>query len=47
MPGATDEDILSDRLAVARARMFRGLAIDPLRTTDDAVVPRDKPEIRR
>ena len=47
VPGATDEDILSDRLAVARARMFRGLAIDPLRTTDDAVVPRDKPEIRR
>ncbi|MBS2014989.1 MAG: hypothetical protein JST00_19010 [Deltaproteobacteria bacterium] len=47
VPSANDEDILSDRLAVARARMFRGLSLDPIRTTDDATVPRDKPEIRR
>lgn len=47
VPSANDEDVLSDRLAIARARMFRGLAIDPLRTTDDAPLPRDKPEIRR
>jgi hypothetical protein len=47
VPAATDEDILSDRLALARARIVRGLALDPPRVTDEAVVPRDKPEIRR
>jgi hypothetical protein len=25
----------------------RGLTLEPPRTTDDATVPRDKPEIRR
>jgi hypothetical protein len=44
---AKDEDVLSDRLALARARIVRGLTIDPPRVTDDAIVPRDKPEIRR
>jgi len=47
VPSAADEDVLSERLAVARARIVRGLAIDPPRTTDDATVPRDKPDIRR
>ena len=47
VPSATDEDILSERLAMVRARMIRGLVLDPLRVTDDATVPRDKPEIRR
>jgi hypothetical protein len=44
---AKDEDVLSERLALARARIVRGLTIDPPRVTDDATVPRDKPEIRR
>lgn len=44
---AKDEDVLSERLALARARIVRGLTIDPPRTTDDATVPRDKAEIRR
>ncbi len=44
---AKDEDVLSERLALARARIVRGLTIDPPRVTDDAMVPRDKPEIRR
>jgi hypothetical protein len=44
---AKDEDVLSERLALARARIVRGLTIDPPRITDDATVPRDKPEIRR
>lgn len=47
VPSAKDEDILSSRLAIARARIVGGLTLDPLRTTDDATVPRDKPEIRR
>ena len=47
VPSAKDEDVLSERLALARARMVRGLTIDPPRITDDATVPRDKPEIRR
>jgi hypothetical protein len=44
---AGDEDVLSERLAIARARIVRGLTIDPPRVTDDAVVPRDKPDIKR
>lgn len=47
VPSAKDEDVLSSRLAIARARIVGGLTLDPLRTTDDATVPRDKPEIRR
>ena len=44
---AKDEEVLSERLALARARIVRGLTIDPPRVTDDATVPRDRPEIRR
>ena len=44
---AKDEDVLSERLALARARIVRGLTIDPPRVSEDATVPRDKPEIRR
>ncbi len=44
---AKDEDVLSERLALARARIVRALTLDPPRVTDDATVPRDKPEIRR
>jgi len=47
VPSAKDEDVLSERLALARARIVRGLTVDPPRVTDDATVPRDKPEIRR
>jgi hypothetical protein len=42
-----EEDVLSSRLALASARVVKGIAIDPPRTTDDAVVPKDKPEIKR
>ncbi|CAN5747355.1 hypothetical protein BH11MYX4_BH11MYX4_30840 [soil metagenome] len=44
---ARDEGVLSERLALARARIVRGLTVDPPRVTDDATVPRDKPDIRR
>ena len=44
---AKDEEVLSERLALARARIVRALTLDPPRVTDDATVPRDKPEIRR
>ena len=47
VPSAKDEDVLSERLALARARIVRALTLDPPRVTDDATVPRDKPEIRR
>lgn len=43
---ATDEEVLSDRLAVAEARIVRGITIDAPRTSEDAV-PRDKPDIQR
>jgi len=44
---AKDESVLSERLALARARIVRGLTIDPPRISDEATVPRDKPELRR
>jgi hypothetical protein len=44
---AKDEDVLSSRLALANARLVRGIVLDPPRTTDDATVPRDKPDIHR
>jgi hypothetical protein len=44
---AKEEDVLSTRLALASARVVRGIALDPPRTTDDAVVPREKSEIKR
>jgi hypothetical protein len=47
VPSAKDEDVLSERLALARARIVRGLTMDPPRVTDDATVPRDRPDIRR
>ena len=43
---AKDEEVLSERLALARARIVRLLTIDPPRISDDATVPRDKPEIK-
>jgi hypothetical protein len=47
VPSAKDEDVLSERLALARARILRSLTMDAQRVSDDATVPRDKPEIRR
>lgn len=44
---AKDEEVLSERLALARGRIVRGLTIDPPRVTDDAIVPRDKPDVKR
>lgn len=44
---AAEEDVLSSRLAAASARVIRGIALDPPRTSDDAEVPRDKPDVRR
>ena len=44
---AMQEDVLSERLALARARIVRGLTLDLPRTTEDATVPRDKADIRR
>ncbi len=38
-----DEDVLSERLALARARILRGLTIEPPRVYDDGAIPRDKP----
>ena len=43
---ASDEEVLSTRLAIAESRIVRGMTIDAPRTSEDAV-PRDKPEIQR
>lgn len=42
-----DEDVLSARLALARARIVTAITMDPPRITGEATVPREKPEIRR
>jgi hypothetical protein len=47
VPSANDEAVLASRLAVGTTRIVKAVALDPPRTTDDAVVPRDKAEIRR
>ncbi|MDB4942571.1 MAG: hypothetical protein JWP97_2105 [Labilithrix sp.] len=44
---AREEDVLSERLALARARIVRGLQLDLPRTSDDAAVPRDKADVQR
>lgn len=43
IPSAKDEAVLSSRLAVANARVLRGVTVGAPRTTVDATVPRDKP----
>ena len=47
VPSATDQEVLASRLAVGNARIVKAITLDPPRTTDDAAIPRDKPEIRR
>lgn len=47
VPSAKDEEVLASRLAIANARIVKAITVDPLRTTDDATIPRDKPDIRR
>ena len=44
---AKEEAVLASRLLVGGARIVKAITLDPLRTTDDATVPRIKPEIRR
>jgi hypothetical protein len=47
VPSARDEEVLASRLVIGSARIVKAITLDPPRTTDDAVIPRDKPEIRR
>jgi hypothetical protein len=47
VPSPKDEDVLASRLAVGGTRIVKGITLDPPRTTDEATVPRDKPDIRR
>lgn len=47
VPSAKDEGVLAARLAIASTRIVEAVALDPPRTTDEATVPRDKPEIQR
>lgn len=44
---AKDDEVLSQRLALARARLVRGLVLDPPRVTENATVPRDRPTLSR
>lgn len=47
VPTSKDENVLAARLAVANARLFKAIKLDPPRTTIEATVPREKPDIRR
>lgn len=44
VPSAADEDVLSARLAIARARLVGGITLDPPRVGDDGAVPRERSE---
>jgi len=47
VPTAKEEEILATRLAVAEERIVKALTIDAPRTSNDAEVPKERPEIRR
>lgn len=47
VPSREHEGVLSSRLATVGARVVRGITLDAPRTTDDAAVPKHKPDIRR
>lgn len=47
VPSTRDEGSLAARLAVVRTRVIGGLELDPMRVTDDAEVPRTKPNVTR
>lgn len=47
VPNAKDEEILATRLAVAEERIVKAVALDAPRTSSDAEVPKEKPDIRR
>lgn len=47
VPSANDDEALASRLAIGSRRIVKAITLDPPRTTDDAVVPRDAPAIRR
>lgn len=47
VPSSHDEDVLAARLALVRTRVLRGLELDPPRVTEEAEVPRTKPNITR
>jgi hypothetical protein len=47
VPSSRQEEVLASRLAIGEARIVKAIALDLPRTTDDARVPRDKPDTRR
>jgi hypothetical protein len=47
VPSSRDEDAIAARLAVVRTRVLGGLELDPMRVTDEAEVPRTKPNVTR
>jgi hypothetical protein len=42
-----EEPVMASRLAIASTRIVKAITLDPPRTTDDATIPRVKPEIQR
>jgi hypothetical protein len=42
VPSSKEEDVLAQRLAIGSTRVVKAIVLDPPRTHDDAVVPREK-----
>jgi hypothetical protein len=42
VPSSKEEDVLAQRLAIGSTRVVKAIVLDPSRTHDDAVVPREK-----
>ena len=47
VPSAKEDEVLATRLAVAKEKMVKTIALDAPRTTEDTELPRDKPGLKR
>lgn len=47
VPSAKEDEALATRLAIAKEKMVKTIALDAPRTTEDAELPRDKPGLKR
>jgi hypothetical protein len=47
IPSPQQEEVLATRLAVGEEKIVKAIALDAPRTTEDATLPKEKPELRR
>lgn len=47
VPSVKEEETLATRLAVAKEKIVKSMTLDAPRTTEDAELPRDKPDVKK